>query len=97
MDGEPRCAVLIAYEGDGAYYMASVSVDHGDVPASHWPLYRAILVAREKGKQSIDLGYLHVDENYDQKLRGISRFKGGFTRDRRAFLWWSVFYQGAAE
>ena len=47
MKGEPLSAVLVAYEGDAAYYMASVSVDQPDVAASHWPLYRAILVARE--------------------------------------------------
>ena len=40
------------------------------------------------------MGYLHVDENFDEKLRGIARFKGGFTRDRRPYLWWSVFNDG---
>ncbi|MDP6884013.1 MAG: GNAT family N-acetyltransferase, partial [Rhodospirillales bacterium] len=96
MKGEPLAAVLVAYEGDTAYYMASVSVDRGGVPASHWPLYRAILGARDKGKRSFDLGYLHGDEGMDEKLRGIARFKGGFTRDRRRYLWWSVFNHGAA-
>ena len=97
MKGEPLAAVLVTYDGDDAYYMASVSVDHSDVPASHWPLYRAILVAREKGKRRFDMGYLHVDESLDDKLHGIARFKGGFTRDRRPYLWWSVFNDGATE
>jgi hypothetical protein len=38
-----------------------------------------------------------VDESWDEKLRGIARFKGGFTRDRRPYLWWRVFNDGAAE
>ena len=62
LDGKSLAAVLVSHEGDAAYYMASVSVNHGDVPASHWPLYRAILVAREKGKRRFDLGYLQADE-----------------------------------
>jgi hypothetical protein len=95
--GEPLAAVLVAYEGEAAYYMASISVNHSDVPASHWPLYRAILRARDKGKQRFDLGYLHVDEGMNEKLRGIARFKGGFTRDRRPYLWWNVLNDGAAE
>ena len=97
MKGQPLAAVLVAYEDDSAYYMASVSLDHGDVPASHWPLFRAILMAREKGKRTFDLGYLHAGEGMDEKLRGIARFKGGFTRDRRPYLWWNVFNDGAAE
>ena len=97
MKSQPLAAVLVAYEGDCAYYMASVSLDHGDVPAAHWPLYRAILMAREKGKRIFELGYLHGDEGMDEKLRGIARFKSGFTRDRRPYLWWSVFNDGDAE
>ncbi len=96
-DGQPIAAVLVAYQDDSAYYMASVSLDHGDFPASHWPLYRAILLAREKGRRKFELGYLHVGEGTDEKLRGIARFKGGFTRDRRPYLWWSVFNDGAGE
>ena len=97
MQGTPLAAVLVAYEGDCAYYKASVSLDHGDVPASHWALYRAILMAREKGKRTFELGYLHGDEGMEEKFRGIARFKGGFTRDRRPYLWWSVLNDSTTE
>lgn len=90
LDGVPMAAVATTFERESAYYMAGVSVDHGEVPSSHWPLYQAILRAREKGLKTFQFGYLETDDSFSEKKRAIAHFKGGFTKQATKHLWWAV-------
>jgi hypothetical protein len=95
-DGTPIAALAINYEGENAYYTSSASVDHDDVPSSHWPLYHAILRAKDKGIRTFQLGYLETDDSFDQKQRAIAHFKSGFAPDYTRHLWWYVHVHGSA-
>jgi lipid II:glycine glycyltransferase (peptidoglycan interpeptide bridge formation enzyme) len=88
--------VAVNYDGPNAYYTASVSIDHDDVPTAHWPLYNAILRAKEKGMRNFQFGYLEIDESFEQKQRAIAHFKSGFAPDFTRHIWWYVHVHGSA-
>jgi hypothetical protein len=94
--GQPLGAVAVNYDGPNAYYTASVSIDHDDVPTAHWPLYNAILRAKEKGMRNFQFGYLEIDESFEQKQRAIAHFKSGFAPDFTRHIWWYVHVHGSA-
>jgi hypothetical protein len=87
-NGEMVAAIGINYEGDQAYYTSSVSLDHDETPATHWPLYHAVLKAKERGVRTFSFGYLEVDQAFDAKKRAIARFKSGFTAQYTCHRWW---------
>ena len=90
LSGRPLAAVALNYEGADAYYTASVSIDHGDVPGTHWPLWHAILEAKKKEIRTLHLGYLELGSSFGDKKLAIANFKRGFTEQFSRHIWWFV-------
>lgn len=80
------------------YFSAAYDRDHFDKPLSHWPLFLAMLRAKERGRRWFDLGEVESpDVGKGDKEARIAFFKKGFTsRLAQATEWVVSFVSDAA-
>jgi len=82
---------LVVEAGQTAYYASGVyDRDEFDKPLGHFPLWQAILRAKERGLRWFDLGELFAYCEGSDKERNIAFFKRGFTSRRSSRLVWSL-------
>ncbi|AZZ35579.1 hypothetical protein CIK05_01780 [Bdellovibrio sp. qaytius] len=73
LDGVPAAAIAIVSQGKTASYRLGWTTDQGRKHNAHYALlWKALLVSKEKGLTSFDVGGLLLDE-----VSGFSRFKIG--------------------
>jgi hypothetical protein len=80
MDGELVSATFTVFSPSFASYATGVYDRlRFDKPISHWPLFLAILNAKQRGCQFYDLGEVFVPAAQEDKKANIAFFKKGFT------------------
>lgn len=96
--GTLLCGVM-ALEGERiAHYASGVyERDAFDRPLGHWPLFNAILRAKERGRALFDVGRIPPPDEPDAKVRGIGRFKRGFSDRIEAAMVWTLPLAAAEE
>jgi hypothetical protein len=82
---------LVVTAGKTAYYASGVyDRDQFDKPLGHFPLWQAILRAKERGEDWFDLGEIFARGHASDKEVSIDFFKRGFTSRRQLRLSWSI-------
>jgi hypothetical protein len=88
-DGTLVAGSIVVWAGATAYYASGVyDRDKFDKPLGHWPLWTAILRAREMGLERFDLGDIPARGHGDDKEISIAFFKRGFTSGRNFRIRW---------
>lgn len=89
LDGRLLSSLVVIETGPVACYLsAAYDRDHFDKPLGHWPLYMAMLRAKERGCRWFNLGHVPAGEPYSAKEVNIGKFKRGFTSRRSAVTEW---------
>ena len=79
-DDQLMAATLVNFNRSYSSYSSGVyDREKFDRPISHWPVYCAILRARERGGTMFDLGDVLLNSSSDKKQLNIAFFKKGFT------------------
>jgi hypothetical protein len=80
LDGELVAGTMIVDGTSTAFYASGVyDRERFDKPLGHWPLWLAILNARERGLQVFDIGEIPHEGAASGKEVNIGYFKSGFT------------------
>ena len=89
IDGQLVSGTLILDAGDTAYY-SSGAYDRSrfDKPLAHWPLFNAILRAKNRGLRWFDVG--EIGGSGSAKEQSIAYFKGGFSSTREMSVIWTL-------
>ncbi|KIL97195.1 hypothetical protein CCC_00256 [Paramagnetospirillum magnetotacticum MS-1] len=88
-DGTLVAGSIVVWAGVTAYYASGVyDRDQFDKPLGHWPLWTAILRAKETGLERFDLGEIPARGHADDKEISIAFFKRGFTSGRNFRIRW---------
>lgn len=97
-NGTLLCGVM-ALEGERvAHYASGVyERDAFDRPLGHWPLFNAILRAKDRGRAWFDVGKIPPPDEPDAKVRSIGRFKRGFSDRIEAAMVWTLPLAAAKE
>jgi hypothetical protein len=85
-------AGLMAIDGTETTIYASGVFDRTrfDLPLAHYPMWRAMLGARGRGRRRFELGDVAPPEEADAKAGSIAHFKRGFAGAIEARLWWQA-------
>ena len=88
-DGTLVSGSIITGRGRTAYYASGVYArDQFDKPLGHWPLWHAMMRAREQGYTRFDLGELADRWRANDKEASIAFFKRGFSSGREIRMSW---------
>lgn len=91
LEGDLLSATFINHGPDEASYATGVYDRTAfDKPLGHWPVYAAILRARDRGCRRFTLGPVFLDHQHNRKERDIGFFKKGFTDQVEADSIWSL-------
>jgi hypothetical protein len=92
LDGQLASGTVVVDTAQTSYYASGV-YDRSlfDRPISHWPVFDAMLRAKQRGVRWFDLGEIPQagTEASDKELR-IGFFKRGFTRGTRISVFWTL-------
>ena len=90
-DGTLVSGSIVVGAGDVAYYASGVYArDQFDKPLGHWPLWSAMLRARDQGYAWFDAGEIADHWHANAKEANISFFKRGFSSRRHLRMQWQL-------
>jgi hypothetical protein len=90
-DGALVAGSAVIRAGGLAYYASGVNErDMFDKPLGHWPMWNAILRAKQAGMDHFDLGEIPARSHADEKEIAIGFFKRGFTSNRTLRIRWTL-------
>ena len=90
-DGGLVSGSIIVGAGDTAYYASGVYArDQFDKPLGHWPLWQAMMRAKQQGYRWFDAGEIADYSRATPKDFNISFFKRGFTSRRILRMNWII-------
>ncbi|MBT3358865.1 MAG: GNAT family N-acetyltransferase [Rhodospirillales bacterium] len=79
-DGELVAGTMVIDEGPTAlYFLAVYDRERFEKPIGHWPLFDAMVRAKNRGLRRFDLGEVHARGTVEPKEFNIGFFKKGFT------------------
>lgn len=92
LDGQLVAATFCVDAGESCYYASGVyDRERFDKPISHWPVFSAMLRAKERGLRHFDLGEIPAKGGgVSDKEAAIGYFKKGFSSRYRVRLAWEM-------
>ena len=90
-DGTLVAGSIVVAAGNTAYYASGVYArDQFDKPLGHWPLWTAMVRAKEQGYTQFDAGEIADHWHANEKEGNIAFFKRGFSSRRLLRLQWQL-------